>query len=122
MLQEFVALIGMRDRLACVKTVAPTGADISRDPERALDQLADACNAAVREDGASCVILGGAGLAGIAARIAERVPVPLIDSLAASVKRGEELAAAALRSSGSGVLPVETVGLSAPLAALFNAT
>jgi Asp/Glu/hydantoin racemase len=39
------------------------------------------------------VILGGAGLAGLAARIADRVPVPLLDSVLVGARR---IAAAAL--------------------------
>jgi allantoin racemase len=120
MLEEFVALIGLGDRLASIETVAPTGADIARDPDRALGGLADACNAAVRQHGADSVILAGAGLVGLAARIADRVPVPLIDSLAASVRMAEELAASAtpMPRTGGSAIParVETVGLSAALA------
>ena len=121
MLEEFVALIGLGSRLASVETVAPTGADIARDPDRALGLLADACNAAVTLHRADSVILAGAGLVGLAARIADRVPVPLIDSLAASVRMAEELTGKGNHKSRTGefAMPagVETVGLSAALAA-----
>lgn len=121
MLEEFVATLGLSQKLALVKTVAPSGADIARDPERSLALLADACNAAVRDGGADAVILGGAGLAGLAARIADRVPVPLVDGVAAAVKAAEGLAALkpakAREGSYAATTPVETVGLAGPLAA-----
>lgn len=124
MLEEFVAAIGLSSKLACVKTVAPSGADIARDPAGSFKMLADACNACVREHGAGSVILGGAGLAGIAAQIADRVPVPLIDGVAAAVKAAELLGALkpAKPSSGSyaPTTPVETVGLSAALAGAIS--
>ena len=41
MLEEFVARQGLSDRLASVRTVAPTGADIARDPKSALALLAE---------------------------------------------------------------------------------
>ena len=123
MLMEFVTTLGLADRLAVVATVAPTGADIARDPDRALALLAEACTAAVRQHGADRVILGGAGLAGIAPRIADRVPVPLIDSLVACVGMAEALAAAPPPKPSTGDLaatpPVESVGLSGPLARLM---
>lgn len=120
MLEELVALFGLSDRLASIETVAPTGAEIARDPDRALGVLADACNAAVRHHRADSVILAGAGLVGLSARIADRVPVPLIDSLAASVRMAEKTAGKG--AVGSRVAEfaspagVETVGLSATLA------
>lgn len=85
MLTAFVGALGLTDRLAVVATVAPTGAEIANDPDRALGALVESCKDCVERHGASSVILGGAGLAGLAARIQDRVPVPLVDSLAASV-------------------------------------
>lgn len=121
MLEEFVASIGLAGKLAAIKTVAPSGADIAHDPDRSLAMLADACIAAVRDDGADSVILGGAGLAGLAARIAHRVPVPLVDSVAAAVRAAESLAALKLTKASEGsfaaTTPVETVGLAGALAA-----
>jgi allantoin racemase len=121
MLEDFVASIGLAQKLAGVATVAPSGAEIARDPEGSLAMLTDACRRCVEVHGADAVILGGAGLAGLASRIAERVPVPLIDGVAAAVKAAETLAALkpakARTGSTAATTPVETVGLSAALAA-----
>lgn len=90
-LREFVAIRGLTNRLACIHTLAPTGADIARDPEGSLPALAAAC-AQAANDGADAVILGGAGLAGLAERLARCVPVPLIDGLVAAIAQAETLA------------------------------
>ncbi len=120
MLREFVAVRGLSDRLACVHTVAPTGADIARDPDGSLAVLATACAHAV-DNGADTVILGGAGLAGLAGRLSHRVPVPLIDGVAAAVGQAEALARLGTAKSRTGSFalppPVDSVGLSSGLAA-----
>ncbi|HLN10372.1 MAG TPA: aspartate/glutamate racemase family protein [Xanthobacteraceae bacterium] len=118
MLEEFVATLGLRNQLAAVRTVAPTGREIAADPAGSAGVLAAQCRAAVFEDGADVVILGGAGLIGIAELIAEQVPVPLIDGLAAAVGAAK----AALREPRPGrtfAAPVGSVGLGGRLAALL---
>jgi Asp/Glu/hydantoin racemase len=114
MLAEFVAGLGLSGRLAGIRTVAPTGGEIARDPDGALDLLAEACRDAAR-DGADVVVLGGAALAGLAERIADRVPVPVICSTRAAVEATIAMARLkpALRPPAAGV---ETVGLSPALA------
>jgi allantoin racemase len=123
MLEEFVASIGLADKLACVTAVAPSGGDIARDPEGAYGLLADACNQCISKHGAEAIILGGAGLAGIAAKISARVPVPLVDGVTAAVKATEALvtmAAAKARAGSYAATPVvETVGLSPTLTAML---
>jgi Asp/Glu/hydantoin racemase len=120
MLEEFVASIGLSASLASVGTVAPTGGEIAADPNRALAALADEAKACAEKDGAEAVILGGAALAGLAERICQDVPVPLICSVEAGFRA--TFAAAGLRAgkAKSGSLaspqPVETTGLGPALA------
>lgn len=90
MLREMVVLSGKADQLAGIRTVAPSGADIARDPDGALALLAAACTEAARVDHAECVILGGAGLAGLTHRLQPLVPVPLIDGVAAVIAATEQ--------------------------------
>lgn len=91
MLERLAAGLGYATRLASVRTVSRTGAAIAADPAAAIAQLEHECDAAQRRDGAGVVILGGAGLAGIAAQLAGRVAVPLIDSVEAGARHAERL-------------------------------
>jgi Asp/Glu/hydantoin racemase len=112
MLEEFLNARGYAARLAGVRTVAPSGGEIARDPEGAIALLRDACDACAA-DGAAAVILGGAGLAGLAPRIAAAVPV------ICSVEAGVRAAIAALGQQAGCLMPpapVETVGLAPALA------
>jgi Asp/Glu/hydantoin racemase len=121
MLTEFVAWLGLAERLAAVRTIAPTGDRIARDPDAALVQLAAACTACATEDGADAVILGGAALAGLAARIQPSVPIPVLCSVEAGTRAA---IAAASRTNRHGPSPpaLDSIGLSADLADLLGQT
>lgn len=118
MLQRFAGAVGRAHELAAIRTVAPTGAEIAADPHRAMSMLADACKACVREDGARAVILGGAGLVGLAERIESDVSVPVIDSVLAG-GRAIRAALAAAPSPGARVAQAPSTGLSQALGELL---
>ena len=86
MLERLAGALGHGTALAGVHTVAPTGAQLAADPVGARALLAEACRDAAQRFGADAVILGGAGLAGMAVDIAASVPVPLIDSVQAGAR------------------------------------
>lgn len=86
MLQRLAQMLGQGPALAGIHTVAPTGAELAADPAAARQMLAQACRDAVRQLGAQSVIVGGAGLAGMAAALQPEVPVPLIDSVTAGAR------------------------------------
>jgi allantoin racemase len=123
MLEEFVASHGLSSRLASIRTVAPTGADIARNPKAAMALLAKGCTACVREDGADVVILGGAGLAGLATKLKSAVDAPLLDGVACAISMAESLAAQKPAKARTGQLskaaPVDSIGLSKALAKLI---
>jgi len=114
MLEEFALVRGHGRDHVLVRGVAPTGDMIARDPDGAVAVLAEAARAAAA-DGAGVVVLGGAGLAGLAPRVAPLVPVPVLDSfdcaLAAALGGG---------STGARVAQAPSVGLSGPLARWFG--
>lgn len=119
MLEEFVAARGLSSRLAAIRTVAPSGAEIAADPEGSLRLLADGCRAAAERDGADVVVLGGAGLAGLAGPVGDIAGVRVICSLEAGLRAA--VAAARLGAGGGpGGSRVESVGLSAALAGLLG--
>lgn len=86
MLQRLALVLGHGDALAGIHTVAPSGAQLAADPAAARTLLAQACREAAQRFGATSVIVGGAGLAGMAAALQEHVGVPLIDSVAAGAR------------------------------------
>lgn len=90
--------LGFGEQLAGIHTVAPSGAEMARDPVAAQVLLNEACNQAISQFGAQAVIVGGAGLAGMAGRMQPAVNVPLIDSVAAGVHHALRGAVAALPS------------------------
>jgi allantoin racemase len=71
MLREFLRMMQLDENLASVRTVALTGAEIAADPGRATGILAEAARAAIAEDGAEAILLGGAGLLGQAQALAK---------------------------------------------------
>ncbi|MBP6006259.1 MAG: Asp/Glu racemase [Rhodoferax sp.] len=82
-LQRLAQSLGHASALAGIHTVAPSGAQLAADPEGARQLLTQACLDAVRQLGVQTVILGGAGLAGMAAGIQPFVNVPIVDSVIA---------------------------------------
>jgi allantoin racemase len=116
MLKEMVIGVGLCDRLAAIRTIEQSGDEIARDPDLALDRLVGACNACANADKADSVILGGAGLAGLAAAVQAAVPVPVICSFEAGTR-----AVLAVRDRSRCVRSpsmTSSVGLSAALAEL----
>ena len=90
--------LGFGQQLAGIQTVAPSGAEMARDPAAAQVLLTQACNQAIAEFGAQAVIVGGAGLAGMASRIQPGIKTPLIDSVAAGVQHALKGAVATVQS------------------------
>jgi allantoin racemase len=82
-LQRLAQSLGHAQALAGIHTVAPTGAQLAADPVAARQLLTQACLDAVHQLGVQTVILGGAGLAGMAAQIQPFVNVPIVDSVIA---------------------------------------
>lgn len=78
MLTEFAGAIGLAEQLVSVRTIAATGGDIFRDPHAARAALVAAV-AQAEGDGASCAILGGAALVGMAAVLRADTTLPLLD-------------------------------------------
>ena len=83
MLQRLAQSLGQSQQLAGIHTVAPTGAQLAADPAAARRLLGQACSDAAHQLGVQAVILGGAGLAGMAAAVQAQVEVPVIDSVIA---------------------------------------
>lgn len=112
---------GLTSRFAGVRApaAAPDG-PIHEVADHHADLLARLCREAAAEDGADAVILGGAPLAGLAARLEAASPVTLIDPVSAAVAQAEALARVAPRGARSGGYSrppgKQTIGLAPVLA------
>jgi allantoin racemase len=86
--------------------VAASGAQLASDPQWALEVLAQACEQAASRFAPQAIIIGGAGLAGMAALLQARCPLPLIDSVVAGAQRAWALA----QPSSSAAQPSPAMG------------
>ena len=90
--QDSVARDRMEARCAGIRSLDEpftTIADVQTEKE---DKLIELAIKSVEEDGADVVILAGAPLAGLASKVADRVPVPLVDCSMAAVVQLEAAA------------------------------
>lgn len=101
--QECVDLHGLTARCAAIRTVDSAFSSIASVQEEKETALIELARRTVAEDGADVVIIAGAPLAGLSHRIAERIPVPVIDPVEAAVKQSEALLMLAPRKATSGV-------------------
>jgi Asp/Glu/hydantoin racemase len=126
MLTRLAAALGHGDALAGVVTLSIDGGQIAANPDAALAALQAAVQQGVDRYGAHAVIIGGAGLAGLAARLQPAAPVPLIDSVLAGVSRAGILVrehAQAIAPASTTVAPrdrIATQGLGADLQRLLG--
>lgn len=94
MLHRHALATGFGNLLAGIETVEPTGATLAADRELAQAVLSRACREAALLPGVQSLIVGGAGLAGMAEWLQPLIPLPLIDSVDAGVSETLALAAA----------------------------
>lgn len=85
---EMHGLMGRCSGFHCLDGAFQSVADVQVEKEAALVALA----LEAVEAGADAVILAGAPLAGLAAKVADRIPVPLVDQVQAALKQAETLA------------------------------
>ncbi|MCJ2072904.1 aspartate/glutamate racemase family protein [Methylobacterium sp. J-030] len=100
--EDAVALSGLSARCACVRAVEAAFRSVSEVQHELEAEIVALANRAVTEDGADAVILAGAPLTGLAARIADAVPVPLVDPLAAALGQAQALVRLGARSPRAG--------------------
>ena len=100
--RECVEGHGLLGRLASIRLLSGSFAHISSVQEEKADALVELAQRAVAEDEADVIILAGAPLAGLAALVRDRIPVPVVDGAAAALKQAEALAALGVRKGTAG--------------------
>jgi Asp/Glu/hydantoin racemase len=91
MLRELLRLYGLDARLAGIARVEGEALVLAADPAAAAAAVERAAGQLLDRERPDVLILGGAALVGIAELIRERVPVPLVDALAAALGQVEAL-------------------------------
>ena len=118
--RECVAWHRLESRCAGVRMLDGGFVSITDVQDEKEELLVELAHRAIRDDDADVVVLAGAPLAGLAAKVRDRIPVPVVDCAEAAMKQAETLAALRPRGpqSGSFRRPVakESVGLSPRLA------
>jgi Asp/Glu/hydantoin racemase len=122
--QECVTMHGLDARCAGIRTLDGTFQSISNVQAEKEDMLVSLANRAVEQDDADVVILSGAPLAGLADKVRDRIPVPVVDPTAAAVRQAETLVTLKPRKATAGTFrrpdPKPTIGLAEPLAAVIE--
>lgn len=90
-LHELVRFHGFRDRLASIRIAEIAPGELRDEEGRPAPRLVEAARAAVEEDGAEVILLGGATLTGLDRVLAREIGVPVIDGVSAAVKVAEAL-------------------------------
>ncbi len=121
--RDGVARNWLSDRCAGVFVAEGGFASIDCVQAEMTERLVEAANRAVSEGEAEVVVLGGAPLAGLAERVKDGIPVPVVDCVAAAVKQAEALVALRPRKATAGSFRrppgKPSTGLAAPLANLI---
>jgi allantoin racemase len=122
--RECVEYHGLMSRFASIRCAEGGFSDISTVSLEKEAPLLALCDRVIKEDGADVIILGGAPLAGMAARVGDRVAVPLVDGVAAAVNQAQTLVSLRPRkaTAGSYRRPVAKpiIGVSPALTRLFG--
>ncbi len=119
--EDCVAMHGLASRCAGVRMLDATFRSVSDVQEKNEALLVEVACKAIAETSADVVIRGGAPLAGLAAKVKDLIPVPVVDQIQAAVKQAEMLVALNTRKSTIGTFrrpaPKTTSGLHPALAA-----
>ncbi|MGJ5208015.1 aspartate/glutamate racemase family protein [Bradyrhizobium sp. HKCCYLR20261] len=119
--EECVRMHGLMERCAGIRMLDGSFKQISDVQHEKEELLVELALRAVEENDADVLIFAGAPLSGLAARVAHRIPVPVVDQVIAAVKQAEALLALKMRKATAGTFrrpaAKPTTGLPEALAA-----
>ena len=100
--EECVRAHGLWERCAGIHALGGSFETLSGVAAEKEDLLLALAERAITDDDADVLIFAGAPLSGLAERVADRIPVPIIDQVAAAVKQAEALLALRFRKATAG--------------------
>ncbi|MCW6509286.1 aspartate/glutamate racemase family protein [Hyphomicrobiales bacterium BP6-180914] len=117
--RDCVDLHGLAGRCAGIVALEGPVPSIDAVQDQNEQRLVALAQETVRASGADVLIFAGAPLAGLAAKVVDRLPIPIVDPVAAAVKQAELLVALNPRKAVGGGFarpgPKSSIGLPAPL-------
>lgn len=116
--RDCVDLNGLATRCAGIRALGGAFASLASVGRDREDALVAAAHRMVEEDGADVLVFAGAPLSGLARRVAHRLPVPVVEQVAAAIRQAEILASLDLGTRRRNP-PKASEGLPSPLAALI---
>ena len=118
--EDCVAMHGLEGRCAGVRMLDGSFASVADVQSEKADLLVGLAARTIAETAADAIILGGAPLAGLAGKVRNRIPVPLVDPVQAAVKQVEALLALQARKASVGTFrrpaAKPSIGLTSALA------
>lgn len=124
MLERLAPSLGLETQLAGVHAVPYSGAELAANPARAAELLRDAAREALsRWPQARTVLLGGAGLAGLAQPVGQGLELPVLDNVAEALAAAWRAAAEPATSRDAAAIAPERgpwSALTAELAAVLQ--
>lgn len=99
---ECVAMHGLKDRCSGVHMLGDAFSSVTTVQEELEERIVELANQAIRQDDADVLIFAGAPLSGFAARVGDRIGVPVVDQVVAAVKQAECLLALRPRKAVAG--------------------
>lgn len=91
LIEDRLQLAGLAQRCASVRASGLPVLELERDPDAAIEAIAEQAERCVTADRAEVICLGCGGMAGLAERVVARTGVPVVDGVAAAVTTAEAL-------------------------------
>jgi allantoin racemase len=89
-MQELVRHYGLGDRLASVRAIAMTGAEMA-DHERMVERLEEVSSRAVKEDGGELIVLPGIHWVGLEKTLSGKLGIPVLSGAVCALRMAEFL-------------------------------
>ena len=122
--EEIISDLHMEHDIASIRILPLSGTELAADHEHAEKEVIRLGEAAVAEDYADTLVLGGSAFSGMAGRIAPHLPVPVISPLAFAVAMAEMAVVSGCRKPTAGTYSAPgnkpTKGLSRELTDFFK--
>jgi allantoin racemase len=99
---DCVEMHGLESRCAGIFALDKAFSSIEEVQSENLGPLVDLANRVVEEIGADVMVFAGAPLSGLSSKVRDRIPVPIVDPIAAAVKQAEALIALRPRKAVAG--------------------